>query len=91
MRSQACVGLSGGDTDLAVDGADNVYQTDLWLGNSCMSVSSSSWFRLSATHEVDDICDFTLKWRPRSDDKTLFSLFDGQIVIRAGDGRRASA
>jgi len=39
VRSQLCAGLSGGDTDLAVDGGDNVYQTDLWLGNSCLSVS----------------------------------------------------
>jgi hypothetical protein len=39
VRSQACTGLSGGDTDLAVDGAGNIYQTDLWLGNSCLSVS----------------------------------------------------
>ncbi|HVA60548.1 MAG TPA: hypothetical protein VNG13_08430 [Mycobacteriales bacterium] len=39
VRSQECTGLSGGDTDLAVDASDNVYQTDLWLGNSCLSVS----------------------------------------------------
>jgi hypothetical protein len=39
VRSQLCTGLSGGDTDLGVDSADNVYQTDLWLGNSCLSVS----------------------------------------------------
>jgi hypothetical protein len=39
VRSQMCTGLSGGDTDLAVDAANNVYQTDLWLGNSCISVS----------------------------------------------------
>lgn len=39
VRSQACTGLSGGDTDLGVDAAGNVYQTDLWLGNSCLSVS----------------------------------------------------
>ena len=31
---------SGGDTDLAIDGAGNVYQTDLWLGNSAMAVST---------------------------------------------------
>jgi hypothetical protein len=40
VRSQACAGLSGGDTDLAVDGGGNVYQTDLWLGSSCLSVST---------------------------------------------------
>lgn len=39
VRSQLCTGLSGGDTDLGVDSGDNVYQTDLWLGNSCLSVS----------------------------------------------------
>ncbi|MFZ0179105.1 MAG: hypothetical protein WAL84_04440 [Candidatus Dormiibacterota bacterium] len=39
VRSQLCTGLSGGDTDLGVDTGNNVYQTDLWLGNSCLSVS----------------------------------------------------
>ena len=39
VRSQACTGLSGGDTDLATDSGGNIYQTDLWLGNSCLSVS----------------------------------------------------
>lgn len=39
VRSDMCSGLSGGDTALAVDAANNVYQTDLWLGNSCVSVS----------------------------------------------------
>lgn len=34
VRSQLCAGLSGGDTDLGVDKAGNVYQTDLWLVNS---------------------------------------------------------
>src|SRR5207245_1055488 len=33
--------ISGGDTDLAVDAADNVFQTDLWLGNTAMAVSSN--------------------------------------------------
>jgi hypothetical protein len=39
VRSQFCTGTGGGDSDLAVDGGDNVYSTDLWLGNSCISVS----------------------------------------------------
>lgn len=39
VRSLECTGLSGGDTDLDTDAGDNVYQTDLWLGNSCLSVS----------------------------------------------------
>jgi hypothetical protein len=33
--------VSGGDTDLAIDSADNVYQTDLWLGDSAMAVSTN--------------------------------------------------
>lgn len=41
VRSQLCAGLSGGDTDLGVDRARNVYQTDLWLVNSCLSVSQN--------------------------------------------------
>jgi len=32
--------VSGGDTDLAVDSADNIFQADLWLGNSAMAVST---------------------------------------------------
>lgn len=40
VRSQLCTGLSGGDTDLAVDGAGDVWQTDLWLGSSCLSLST---------------------------------------------------
>ena len=41
VRSQLCAGLSGGDTDLGVDTAGDVYQTDLWLVNACLSVSSN--------------------------------------------------
>jgi len=32
--------VSGGDTDLAVDPAGDIYQADLWLGNSAMAVST---------------------------------------------------
>jgi hypothetical protein len=32
--------ISGGDTDLTIDASDNVYQADLWLGNSAMAVST---------------------------------------------------
>lgn len=42
VRSQLCAGLSGGDTDLGVDKAGDVYQTDLWLVNSCLSVSTNN-------------------------------------------------
>ena len=40
VRSQECTAFGGGDTDLVADSNDNIYQTDLWLGNSCLSVSS---------------------------------------------------
>jgi hypothetical protein len=39
VRAQTCAGLSGGDTDLAVDAAGDIYQSDPWLANSCLSVS----------------------------------------------------
>ena len=39
VRSTECTGLSGGDTDLVTDSTDDVFATDLWLGNSCISVS----------------------------------------------------
>jgi hypothetical protein len=32
--------VSGGDTDITFDSADNAYQADLWLGNSAMAVST---------------------------------------------------
>ncbi len=32
--------ISGGDTDIITDSAGNVYQTDLWLGNTAMAVST---------------------------------------------------
>lgn len=32
--------VSGGDTDLAIDAAGDVFQADLWLGNSAMAVST---------------------------------------------------
>ena len=32
--------VSGGDTDVTVDGAGDVFQTDLWLGNSAMALST---------------------------------------------------
>jgi hypothetical protein len=40
VQSTFCTVASGGDTDLATDSNDNVYSTDLWLGNSCVSVST---------------------------------------------------
>jgi len=40
VQSPFCTVASGGDTDLATDSNDNVYSTDLWLGNSCVSVST---------------------------------------------------
>ena len=41
VRAQTCAGLSGGDTDLAVDAQNDIYQSDLWLANSCLSVSAN--------------------------------------------------
>lgn len=40
INSQECTGFSGGDTDLVPDSNNNIYQTDLWLGNACLSVST---------------------------------------------------
>ncbi|MDP9342517.1 MAG: glycoside hydrolase [Actinomycetota bacterium] len=48
--------ISGGDTDIITDSAGNVYQTDLWLGNTAVAVSTdhgqsfiaNEWGHLSA-------------------------------------------
>lgn len=40
VSAQENVALSGGDTDLATDGSDDIFQTDLWLGSSALALST---------------------------------------------------
>jgi hypothetical protein len=88
VRSQACTGLSGGDTDLAVDGGDNVYQTDLWLGNSCLSISTDHGGSFVAgnpfgTHpNVGDDRPW-LAWNKTSNQ--LYAIYDGVDAIHAAN------
>lgn len=84
VRSLACTGLSGGDTDLTVDGGDNVYQTDLWLGGSCLSVSTDHGSSFAAgnpfgTHppNVDDRP--WLAWNKISNQ--VYAIWDGGSSI----------
>jgi hypothetical protein len=88
VRSQACTGLSGGDTDLAVDGGDNVFQTDLWLGNSCLSISTNHGTSFAAgnpfgTHpNVGDDRPW-LAWNKTSNQ--LYAIYDGVDAIHAAN------
>ena len=88
VRSQACAGLSGGDTDLAIDGGDNIYETDLWLGNSCLSVSEDHGRTFTAGNP------FGSELQPGDDrpwmawDKAtnqLYITYDGEDGIRAAN------
>lgn len=77
--------VSGGDTDLAIDAANDVYQTDLWLGNSAMAVSTDHGQSFVAnewghTQPVDD--------RPwlayDGSSNTLYLAWDGADAIHVG-------
>ena len=70
--------VSGGDTDLVIDSADNVFQTDLWLGNSAMAVSTDHGASFIANeyghlHPGDD-----RPWLAYSKkDNALYMVYDG--------------
>lgn len=77
--------VSGGDTDLAVDAGNNVYQTDLWLGNSAMALSTDHGQSFIAnewghTQPVDD--------RPwlayDASSNTNYLAWDGADAIHVG-------
>ena len=73
---------SGGDTDLAIDANDNVYQADLWLGNSAMAVSTDHGASFIAnewghTTPVDD-----RPWLAYSKkDNVLYMVWDGETAL----------
>ena len=57
--STPATGVGGGDSDIVVDGQDNLYLTTLWLGNTSVSTSSdggNTWVEQPIGHAtpVDD-------------------------------------
>jgi len=70
--------LSGGDTDLAVDSGDNVYQADLWLGNSALAVSTDHGASFLANEYGHTTPGDDRPWLAYSKkDNALYMLWDG--------------
>ena len=77
--------VAGGDADLAVDRANDLFAIDLWLGNSSMEVSSdgaNTWTGIPWGHltPVDDRPWLT--YDPASDD--LYAVWDGTDGVHVG-------
>ena len=99
---QAASGVGGGDSDIVIDGSDDIFITSLWLGDTSMSVSSDggkNFTALPVGHltPVDDRP--WLAFDPTSDSLWMdYDGFDSLRVARtllnstvdgAGAGRQA--
>jgi hypothetical protein len=74
--------VSGGDTDLAIDSADNVYQTDLWLGGSAMAVSTDHGASFLANEYGHLLPADDRPWLAYSKkDNVLYLLYDGFTAL----------
>jgi hypothetical protein len=76
--------VSGGDTDLAIDAADNVYQTDLWLGDSAMAVSTDHGQSFIANEYGHTTPGDDRPWLAYSKpDNALYMVWDGVTAVYA--------
>jgi hypothetical protein len=76
--------LSGGDTDLAIDSTDNVYQTDLWLGDSAMAVSTNHGASFVANEYGHLVPADDRPWLAYSKkDNALYMVWDGLTALYA--------
>jgi hypothetical protein len=76
--------LSGGDTDLAIDAADNVYQADLWLGNSALAVSTDHGASFLANEYGHTTPGDDRPWLAYSKkDNALYMVWDGVTALYA--------
>ena len=74
--------VSGGDTDLAIDSADNVYQTDLWLGNTAMAVSTDHGASFVANEYGHTIPGDDRPWLAYSmKDNAIYMVWDGETSL----------
>jgi len=74
--------LSGGDTDLAIDSADNVYQADLWLGNSALAVSTDHGASFLANEYGHTTPGDDRPWLAYSKkDNALYMVWDGATAL----------
>jgi len=82
---QTATGLGGGDSDIVIGPGDSIYVTNLWLGNSSMSVSTdhgSTFTELPIGHvtPVDDRPWLT--YDPASG--SLYMAWDGAGALHVG-------
>jgi len=76
--------VSGGDTDLAVDAGDNVYQADLWLGNSALAVSTDHGASFIANEYGHTTPGDDRPWLAYSKkDNALYMIWDGVTALYA--------
>jgi hypothetical protein len=74
--------VSGGDTDLAIDAGDNVYQTDLWLGDSAMAVSTDHGQSFIANEYGHTTPGDDRPWLAYSKkDNALYMVWDGFTAL----------
>ncbi len=76
--------VSGGDTDLAIDAADDVYQADLWLGNSALAVSTDHGASFIANEYGHTTPGDDRPWLAYSKkDNALYMVWDGVTALYA--------
>ena len=74
--------VSGGDTDLAIDSAGDVYQADLWLGNSAMAVSTDHGASFIANEYGHTQPGDDRPWLAYSSrDNAIYMVYDGVDAV----------
>jgi hypothetical protein len=74
--------VSGGDTDLAVDSAGDIFQADLWLGNSAMAVSTDHGASFVANEYGHTQPGDDRPWLAYSaKDNALYMVYDGVDAV----------
>ncbi|HEV7678040.1 MAG TPA: sialidase family protein [Candidatus Dormibacteraeota bacterium] len=74
--------VSGGDTDIAFDSADNAYQADLWLGNSAMAVSTDHGASFVASEYGHTQPGDDRPWLAYSrKDNAMYMVYDGVDAV----------
>jgi hypothetical protein len=92
--------LGGGDSDIVIDNAGNIFVTDLWLGNTSMSVSTdggTTWKGIPIGHPLPNDDRPWFAYDPKAD--AMYMLWDqagvglkvGKAILRGvvpdGPGR----
>jgi len=74
--------VSGGDTDFAIDSAGDVFQADLWLGNSAMAVSTDHGASFVANEYGHTQPGDDRPWLAYSaKDNALYMVYDGVDAV----------